>query len=79
MSEHSKVTKELVQEAEMLNLNDAGGIEAEDPMERTWKLTQEEIVQSVGLETARSRKEYTLDGGPYCSRYTRNGRYVCFL
>ena len=29
---------------------------------------------AVDRVAARGRKEYTLDGGPYRSRYTRNGR-----
>ncbi len=55
---------------------DVGQLEAEGPLERTWRLGQEEIVKEVGMEAAKGRREWTLDGGPYRSRYTRNGRYV---
>lgn len=76
LSEHSKATKELVKDTEMLALNDAGGMEVEGELERTWKMSQDEIANAVGIETAKARKEWKLDGGPYCSRYSRNGRYV---
>jgi U3 small nucleolar RNA-associated protein 7 len=51
-----------------------GGIEVEGEMERTWRVGQSDIVQSSGQEAAKGRNEYKLDGGPYRSRYTRNGR-----
>jgi len=58
---------------------DAGRVEAEGEMERTWRVDQDEIVRSVGVEVATQRKEWALDGGPYRCRYTRNGRFVDFL
>lgn len=53
-------------------------------MERTWRLGQGDIVQAVGQEAGRGRREVKLEGGPYRVRYTRNGRFVscvsfCFL
>lgn len=51
-------------------------MEAEGEMDRTWRVGQKDIVGSTGQEAARGRKEWKLDGGPYRSRYTRNGRYV---
>ena len=66
--------KALMEDAEMLLMGDAGGIEVEGEMERTWRVGQSEVVQLSGQEAAKGRKEYKLDGGPYRSRYTRNGR-----
>jgi U3 small nucleolar RNA-associated protein 7 len=69
----------LVDDAEMLLMDDAGGMQVESEMDRTWRVGQTEIVHSAGQEAAKGRKEYKLDGGPYRSRYTRNGRYICTL
>lgn len=54
----------------------SGVLECDGPLERTWRLSQEEIVKEVGAEAARGRREWVLEGGPYRSRYTRNGRCV---
>jgi U3 small nucleolar RNA-associated protein 7 len=67
-------SKALLEDADMLLENDAGKIEVEDEMERTWRLDQKEISQSTGTEAAKGRQEWKLDGGPYRVRYTRNGR-----
>ena len=58
----------------MLLMGEAGAIEVEGEMERTWRVGQSEVVQLSGQEAAKGRNEYKLDGGPYRSRYTRNGR-----
>jgi U3 small nucleolar RNA-associated protein 7 len=68
--------KALLEDAEMLLADDAGKIEVEGEMERTWRLSQDEIVRQAGQEAAKGRREWKLDGGPYRSRYTKNGRYV---
>jgi U3 small nucleolar RNA-associated protein 7 len=68
-----------VEDAEMLLMDDAGGMQVESEMDRTWRVGQTEIVQSAGQEAAKGRREYKLDSGPYRSRYTRNGRYVHFV
>ncbi|KAG6877193.1 hypothetical protein C0993_009510 [Termitomyces sp. T159_Od127] len=68
--------KALQDDAEMLLANEAGKIEVEGEMERTWRIGQDEIVQGAGQEAARGRREWKLDGGPYRSRYTRNGRHL---
>src|SRR4051812_10469643 len=60
--------KALLQDAEMLLMEDAGGMEVEGEMERTWRVGQNEIVESTGQEAAKGRREYKLDGGPYRSR-----------
>ena len=53
--------------------------ELEDEMERTWRVGQDEVVKASGQEAARGRREWTLDGGPYRSRYTRNGRHLAVV
>ncbi|KAF5381546.1 hypothetical protein D9615_005611 [Tricholomella constricta] len=68
--------KALLEDAEMLLADEAGKIEVEGEMERTWRVGQDEIVQGAGQEAARGRREWKLDGGPYRSRYTRNGRHL---
>ena len=78
-SVQSARAKALLEDAEMLLMGEAGGIEVEGEMERTWRVGQSEIVQSSGQEAAKGRNEYKLDGGPYRSRYTRNGRSVFTL
>lgn len=75
---HAKESRELAKDANELLINatsaDAGLMVAEDPMERTWRVDQEEILKNVGEAVASQRKEWVLDGGPYRCRYTRNGR-----
>ncbi|KAG6816717.1 hypothetical protein H0H87_003577 [Tephrocybe sp. NHM501043] len=68
--------KALLEDAEMLLTEEAGKIEVEGEMERTWRVGQDEIVKNAGQEAAKGRKEWKLDGGPYRSRYTRNGRHL---
>lgn len=75
-SAHSARAQALLEDADMLLMDNAGGMEVEGEMERTWRVGQSDIVQSSGQEAAKGRKEYKLDGGPYRSRYTRNGRYA---
>lgn len=72
-------SKALLEDAEMMLADDAGKIEVEGEMERTWRVGQTDIVREAGQEAARGRREWKLDGGPYRSRYTRNGRCVAPL
>ena len=77
-SAHSVRAKALLEDAqEMLAMEEKGGIEVEGEMERTWRIGQNYIVQAVGQEAGRGRREVKLEGGPYRVRYTRNGRFVC--
>ena len=75
-SVHAARAKALVKDAEMLLTEEAGVMEVDNEMEKTWRIGQSEVVKAAGQEAARGRKEWTLDGGPYRSRYTRNGRYA---
>ena len=61
---------------------DAGLIEVDDEMERTARVTQADIKEQVGVDTARKSFELKLAGkdniglGPYRCDYTRNGRHL---
>lgn len=77
---HNARAKALLDDsADMLLVEDAGKMEVEGEMDRTWRAGQEEIVKVAGQEAAKGRKELKLDGGPYRTRYTRNGRCVLFF
>jgi U3 small nucleolar RNA-associated protein 7 len=71
---HNSQSKALLKDAEMFLTEEAGVMEVEGEMERTWRVTQDEIVKAAGQEAAKGRKELKLDGGPYRTRYARNGR-----
>ncbi|EKM53187.1 uncharacterized protein PHACADRAFT_98393 [Phanerochaete carnosa HHB-10118-sp] len=71
--------KALLKDAELLLTEEAGMIEAEGELEKTWRVGQSEVVQAAGQEAAKGRKEWVLDGGPYLSRYTRNGRHMAIV
>ena len=71
---HAARAKTLLQDAELLLTGDGGWVEAEDEMEKTWRVGQDEIARGAGQEAAKGRQEWRLDGGPYRSRYSRNGR-----
>ncbi|KAI0916486.1 hypothetical protein AcW1_010071 [Taiwanofungus camphoratus] len=78
-STHSARSKLLLKDAELLLTEEAGTIEVEGELEKTWRVGQDEIVKAAGQEAAHGRKEWTLDGGPYRSRYTRNGRHLAVV
>ncbi|KAH5386830.1 hypothetical protein HBI55_238170 [Parastagonospora nodorum] len=61
---------------EILLENNAGLIEPENELERTYQVRQDDIKQAVGVETAKKGFELRLDGlGPYdVCEYSRNGR-----
>jgi U3 small nucleolar RNA-associated protein 7 len=62
-------------EAEILHEHDAGLIEAEGELERTYRVRQSDIKAAVGIETAKNGFELKLaDLGPYKAKYSRNGR-----
>ena len=65
-------------EAEILHEHDAGLIEAEGELERTYKVRQSDIRDAVGVETAKKGFELKLDEGlgPYKARYSRSGRHL---
>ncbi|KAF1829914.1 BING4CT-domain-containing protein [Decorospora gaudefroyi] len=61
---------------EILLENNAGLLEAETELERTYRVRQDEIKRHVGVETAKKGFELRLDGlGPYdVCEYSRDGR-----
>lgn len=62
-------------DAEVLLEHEPGFLEPEGELERTYKVRQDEVKDSVGLETAKKGFELRLnDFGPYRTDYTRNGR-----
>ncbi|KAK0386931.1 hypothetical protein NLU13_5244 [Sarocladium strictum] len=62
-------------DAEILLEHTSGFLEPENEVERTHEVRQEDIVDSVAVETAQKRFDLKLDQfGPYICEYTRNGR-----
>lgn len=62
-------------DAEILLEHEAGFLEPEGELERTYKVRQDEVRENVGIETAKKGFELKLnDLGPYRADYTRNGR-----
>ncbi|KAK2742833.1 Small subunit (SSU) processome component [Myotisia sp. PD_48] len=64
-------------DAEILLENQAGFLEPDNELERTYKTRQDEIKDNVGIEVAKNGFELKLnDLGPYRGDYTRNGRQL---
>lgn len=62
-------------DAEILLEHTGGLLEPETDLEKTYKVLQNEIKESVSIETAKKGFELKLDAlGPYVCDYTRNGR-----
>ncbi|PSS07161.1 hypothetical protein M430DRAFT_37724 [Amorphotheca resinae ATCC 22711] len=61
-------------DAEILHESTGGFLEPETELERTYKISQDEIKKNVSVTTAKMGFELKLDGGPYVAEYTRNGR-----
>lgn len=79
-SAHSARSKALLEDAAfLLEHEEPGTMEAEGELDRTWRVGQDEIAESAGQESAKGRREWKLDGGPYRSRYTRNGRHLAIV
>lgn len=62
---------------------ESGQIETEDPLERTARVTQQQIQDSISVDAARKSFSLDLSGGknnagrgPYRIDYTRNGRHL---
>lgn len=63
----------------LLNRSNAGAMEAEGDLERTWRVTQDEIAQGSALAAEGKQLKLELpELGPYAVDYTRNGRCVSF-
>ncbi|RUS21227.1 hypothetical protein BC937DRAFT_93282 [Endogone sp. FLAS-F59071] len=62
--------------SELLLTEEAGYLEAEG-MERTYKFTQEQLIQNLDINSANKSFDLKLnDFGPYSLNYTRNGRHM---
>lgn len=60
---------------DLLLQEEAGFLEADGPMEKTFKFKQDEIVEAVDVNTANKKFELKLpEFGPYQIDYSRNGR-----
>ncbi|KAG7663594.1 utp7 [[Candida] subhashii] len=60
---------------DLLLQEEAGFLEAESPMERTFKFKQDDITEAVDINTANKKFELNLpEFGPYQIDYSRNGR-----
>lgn len=63
--------------AEILLTENAGYLEAEGPIEKTYKFKQSAIASAVDINVAKNGAELSLsDYGPYKLNYTRNGRHM---
>jgi U3 small nucleolar RNA-associated protein 7 len=70
-----KAAASKAKDAEILLEETAGYLEPETELERTYKVRQEEIQESVSITTAQKRFDLTLNQlGPYVFDYSRNGR-----
>ena len=62
-------------DAEILLEHEAGYLEPEGELEKTYKVRQDEVQQNVGIQTAKKGFDLKLEEmGPYRADYTRNGR-----
>ncbi|CAE6473354.1 unnamed protein product [Rhizoctonia solani] len=74
---HASQAKALRQDATTWLASEPGGkMEVETELERTWRTTQEEIIQAAGSDSVTGRREWKWDLGPYRVRYSRNGRHM---
>ncbi|KAH9855547.1 BING4CT-domain-containing protein [Lenzites betulinus] len=72
-------SKKLVKDAELLLAEEAGLMQVEGELEKTWRVGQDEIITAAGQQAAHGRQEWKMDGGPYRTRYTRNGRHIAVV
>ncbi|TEB22428.1 hypothetical protein FA13DRAFT_1766474 [Coprinellus micaceus] len=77
----AKTTLETQQNLLALAADDAGGIQVDGPLEKTWRISQVEIQSSVGGEAAKGRRDLTFRAGEGARRmrWTRNGRHLVFI
>ncbi|KAG9243903.1 WD40-repeat-containing domain protein [Calycina marina] len=64
-----------VKNSAVLLEHDEGYLESEGALEKTYRVTQDEILKSVAIQTQRYGKfKLELQNGPYATEYSRNGR-----
>ena len=70
-----KDTTFKARDAEILQDNNPGLLEPETPLEKTYRVRQDDIRKDLPIQTAKKGFELKLDGlGPYVAEYTRNGK-----
>ncbi|KAF2762309.1 putative small nucleolar ribonucleoprotein complex subunit [Pseudovirgaria hyperparasitica] len=74
VEEKNKKAILAARDAEILQEHDAGFLEPEGEIERTYKVKQDEIQRSVSTETGKKGFKLDLPMGPYLAEYTRNGK-----
>ncbi|KAI0759405.1 BING4CT-domain-containing protein [Trametes elegans] len=78
-STHNARAKRLLHDAELLLTEEQGLMEVEGELEKTWRVGQDEIATAAGQQAAQGRQEWKMEGGPYRTRYTRNGRHIAVV
>ena len=64
-------------DAEILQEHQSGFLEPEQPLERTYRVRQDELRESADADTAQKGFDLNLEGlGPYFGEFTRNGRWL---
>lgn len=63
---------------ELLLPHGSGFLEPEAPLERTFKIRQDQLKDMVDVQSAKKIFDISLPGseGPYRAKYTRNGRHI---
>jgi U3 small nucleolar RNA-associated protein 7 len=69
--------KKQAARSEILHTESSGFLETEDALEDTTRITQQELVKSVDLQSQAKHFDLQLkEFGPYGFQYTRNGRFL---
>ncbi|EER08600.1 U3 small nucleolar RNA-associated protein, putative [Perkinsus marinus ATCC 50983] len=77
--------KSMIQEADEAQLvateifatnDDAGGIDMDDGVRKSYNLSQKELASQVDIGTQRKLFDFSLPGGPFTVNTSTNGRYM---
>ena len=76
--QHQKAAEAAFEHDDLLvPSTNSGLLEAENDLERTWRIGQNEIKDAIGINAATKGFDLSLETfGPYAVDYTSNGRYV---
>jgi U3 small nucleolar RNA-associated protein 7 len=72
----SKSAAKLAQQSELLLTQDYGYLEADGPLEKTYKFTQNDLAPLLDSNTRSKMLSLNLEFGPYRIDYTKNGRHL---
>lgn len=76
-TKHRAAARHAYEHDDLLLPENEGLLETEGELERTWRVDQTEIRESVGVNAAAKSFELNLDTfGPYALDYTSNGRHL---